>query len=162
MGGGGSDDRVQREATSVLQHLFRFGSHRRTDARGRAVNYTDAALTVVDGDDILTSAPGSSLPPRTEAVHETEPAEDFPSLPGQEHVSIRTKHGTSKAYPATNSKGNSRGGGADFPKLGASSQVTGPPPKATSRGASGSGGRGRGGPVKQSLHAGPKGWGPPR
>merc|ERR1712107_457583 len=122
-----------------MGHLFRFGSHRRTDARGRAVNYSDAALTVVDDDDILTSAPARSPPPRTEAdAHDTEPAEDFPSLPGQEHVSNRSDNRGSKAYPASKSKGSSRGGGrgADFPKLGASSQVSGPPPKATSRGAS--------------------------
>lgn len=66
----------QREATSVLQHLFSFSSSRRTDARGRAVNYRQGGLTVVDDDDV----PDAPAPPRAS----TPPSDDaaaFPSLP---------------------------------------------------------------------------------
>lgn len=78
---------VQREATAVLQHLFRFRSARRTDNRGRAVNFSEAALTVVDDDDILTSGPAaaSSRPPPVVAAAAAPALDratsyDFPSL----------------------------------------------------------------------------------
>merc|ERR1712100_258298 len=47
----------QQEATALLQHLFRFGSTRRTDARGRAILHQEANFTVVDDDEILTALP---------------------------------------------------------------------------------------------------------
>lgn len=77
--GGEVGTSVQREATSVLQHLFRFSSSRRTDARGRAVNYRDGGLTVVDDDDVL--APDASAPSRSARPMPLDEAEAFPSLP---------------------------------------------------------------------------------
>jgi hypothetical protein len=77
--GGEVGTSVQREATSVLQHLFRFSSSRRTDARGRAVNYRNGGLTVVDDDDVL--APDTSAPSRPARPMPVEEAEAFPSLP---------------------------------------------------------------------------------
>merc|ERR1712151_932954 len=88
---------VQREATAVLQHLFRFGSARRTDQRGRAVNYADGALTVVDDDDILAnlgnvnpssgSAGAATARPATAKAAgvtlERATSSDFPQLDGE-------------------------------------------------------------------------------
>lgn len=101
---------VQREATSVLQHLFRFSSSRRTDARGRAVNYQQGGLTVVDDDDVL--APDASAPPRPSTLP-SDDAETFPSLPSD--VPAPKVKAKSKAYPHA-----SRGppsGGDSFPEL---------------------------------------------
>merc|ERR1712070_778782 len=101
---------VQREATSVLQHLFRFSSLRRTDARGRAVNYQQGGLMVVDDDDVL--APDASAPPRSRSPP-SDDAEAFPSLPSDTPApKARAK---SRGYPGT-----SRGpptDGASFPTL---------------------------------------------
>lgn len=52
--GGGGSDSVRREATAVFQHLFRFNV-RDLDSRGRAINYNDGGLTVIDDDDIRVS-----------------------------------------------------------------------------------------------------------
>jgi len=93
--GGEVGTSVQREATSVLQHLFRFSSSRRTDARGRAVNYRDGGLTVVDDDDVL--APDASAPSRPARPMPADEAEAFPSLPSDAPApKARAK---SKAYP---------------------------------------------------------------
>ncbi|CAE7392744.1 unnamed protein product [Symbiodinium sp. CCMP2592] len=53
--GGGGSDSVRREATAVFQHLFRFNV-RDLDSRGRAINYNDGGLTVIDDDDIRVSS----------------------------------------------------------------------------------------------------------
>jgi len=93
LGSAGGDNQamhaVQREATAVLQHLFRFRSSRRTDQRGRAVTYADAGLTVVDDDDILTSGPpvagaaaASSGPLRPPGPPERTISAEYPSIDG--------------------------------------------------------------------------------
>ena len=41
-----SAPQVRREATAVLQHLFRFRSARRTDATGRAITHAEAGAAV--------------------------------------------------------------------------------------------------------------------
>merc|ERR1712048_581941 len=63
----------QREATALLQHLFRFGATRRTDARGRAILHQEANFTVVDDDEVLTTLPRTSP-----AAHTA--IESFPGL----------------------------------------------------------------------------------
>merc|ERR1740129_1669980 len=77
---------VRREATAVLQHLFRFRSARRTDQRGRAIAYADSGLMVVDDDDILTSGPpaASSAPPvpPEPVLPERATSLDYPGLGG--------------------------------------------------------------------------------
>eukprot|EP00927_Polykrikos_kofoidii_P048943 TRINITY_DN43103_c0_g1_i1.p1 TRINITY_DN43103_c0_g1~~TRINITY_DN43103_c0_g1_i1.p1 ORF type:complete len:792 (-),score=195.09 TRINITY_DN43103_c0_g1_i1:182-2491(-) len=162
--GDAADERVQREATVVLQHLFRFGSHRRTDNRGRAVNYSDAGLTVVDDDDILTPlATGEGSGPSRSAASASavaavpeDSADSFPMLPGGKAASAKPR-AVSKAYPGAGRGG--RGGrgydGADFPVLGPPGTVG----SSVSAKAPSGRGRGRGGPTKQSLYRGPKGWG---
>lgn len=108
--GGEVGTSVQREATSVLQHLFRFSSSRRTDARGRAVNYRQGGLTVVDDDDVL--APDPSAPPRP-STPSGDDAEAFPSLPSD--APAPKGKGKSRAYPGV-TQGPPRGGDA-FPDL---------------------------------------------
>jgi hypothetical protein len=85
---------VQREATSVLQHLFRFSSSRRTDARGRAVNYQQGGLPGVDDDDVL--APDTAAPPRARTPPSGD-VEAFPSLPSD--APAPKAKAKSKAYP---------------------------------------------------------------
>merc|ERR1719291_1043994 len=68
-------DAVRREATAVLQHLFRFRSARRTDQRGRAIAYTGGSLTVVDDDDILAPAPASGAAASSGAAPGAAPLE---------------------------------------------------------------------------------------
>lgn len=93
--GGEVGTSVQREATSVLQHLFRFSSSRRTDARGRAVNYRDGGLTVVDDDDVI--APDASAPSRPARPTPVDEAEAFPSLPSD--APAPKAKPKSRAYP---------------------------------------------------------------
>eukprot|EP00439_Symbiodinium_sp_Y106_P044014 s722_g5.t1 len=80
--GGGGSDSVRREATAVFQHLFRF-SVRDLDSRGRAINYNDGGLTVIDDDDIRVSSAQHVVAATAEALGPTQTqdaAEAFPSL----------------------------------------------------------------------------------
>ncbi|CAE7900594.1 unnamed protein product, partial [Symbiodinium sp. KB8] len=80
--GGGGSDSVRREATAVFQHLFRFNV-RDLDSRGRAINYNDGGLTVIDDDDIRVSGAQHVVAAAAEALGPTqaqEPGEAFPSL----------------------------------------------------------------------------------
>lgn len=159
------DDQVQREATAVLQHLFRFRSARRIDDRGRAVNYRDAGLTVVDDDDILAQAEAPADAPRQPGTNE---GPDFPTLGGNSSnssaggpSSAAWRNRQAAGYPSTAAEA--------FPTL-PTSKPKGPPPKAATKAAnagrgqlSSGGGRGKGGPQKQhQLRSGPKGWGAPK
>lgn len=68
-----NDSQEQREAASVLQHIFQYRSGRRTYTRGRAVAFAEAGLAVVDDHDI----------PYQDVAREQPPAADaFPELGG--------------------------------------------------------------------------------
>ncbi|CAE8655774.1 unnamed protein product, partial [Polarella glacialis] len=87
MHGSGGSVGVRREATAVLQHLFTFRSARETDARGRAINFNDGGLTVIDDDDILVPPVAAALSSAFQASREPDlgPADQdalFPALPG--------------------------------------------------------------------------------
>jgi len=144
---------VQREATAVLQHLFRFGSARRTDRQGRAIAYNDGGLTVVDDDDILASGrggePASSAPAELNLQRTT--SVDFPKLADEigagssEPDSRWARHqrpsggvAGAEAFPSLSSK-------APAPKAWGPKAATAAKAKAagTSRGGKGRGGRGR-------------------
>jgi len=148
---------VQREATAVLQHLFRFGSARRTDRRGRAIAYADGGLTVVDDDDILASGGGggpASSAPAEPSFHQTTTM-DFPTLADETSASSSTCDGRWARHQSQRGNGAASSPGAEaFPSL--SSKAPAPKawgPKAaiaakakaagTGRGGKGRGGRGR-------------------
>lgn len=156
--GAGQVHAVQREATAVLQHLFRFGSARRTDQRGRAIAYADAGLTVVDDDDILAAAgntASSSAPAEPDLERMT--SSDFPGLGGGSGSSAPSGRGGWGGQARPPGRGGSAGGRDSFPALAsakAKPKAWGPPKagaasaKAKSgppgRGGKGRGGRGRG------------------
>ncbi|CAE6951971.1 unnamed protein product [Symbiodinium natans] len=82
--GGGGSDLVRREATAVFQHLFRL-SVRDLDSRGRAINYNDGGLTVIDDDDIRVSSAQHAVAATAEVLGTAEPrnpaeSESFPTL----------------------------------------------------------------------------------
>jgi len=73
----GGTDQHQRDAASVLQHLFRFQSSRRTDVTGRSINFQSGGLTVIDDDDILAPAPHA---PQNIEPDGFEPVDSFPVI----------------------------------------------------------------------------------
>lgn len=141
---------VQREATAVLQHLFRFRSARRTDNTGRAIAYEDGGLRIVDDDDILTSDPTVQPAPPVDLDRST--SADFPHLaPSDAGPAATPSKGVGKAWNARGKAGLGRPpGGEAYPSLPsapAKAKAWGPP-KAGSQakaGGRGGGGKGRGG-----------------
>lgn len=179
-GAAAGDDRVQREATAVLQHLFRFQSARRTDRSGHAINYEEGGLRVVDDDDILTAAPRAAAPDRADHEHSAEDGAEYPdlgagvpkasatagswqgrSLASSMRTSGRLDHcgregypAPTEAFPSLPSMASSKGSASAKPKGAAS--------KAASKAASSRGGAstGRGGGGRGKQHQ-PKAWGKP-
>jgi len=109
---------MQREATAILQNLFRFQSMRHADASGHAINFREGGLAVIDDDDILTPLDLTGTTTHSAAAvmarsWEVEGRSDFPLLPGSrptssEHSTVRPHHGaknpvglasSSSAYP---------------------------------------------------------------
>lgn len=150
---------VQREATSVLQNLFRFHSLRRTDQRGHAIAHAEGSLTVVDDDDILTAGP---------ARQSAAPAEVAPALEGGGSEAASGSggwgHGSSRGPPPLTTE-------EAFPTLPgakANAKAKAPAPKAASKAASsgraGARGGGRGGKGAGNKYVNPsrpRGWGTP-
>jgi len=101
-GGGNSNVTTQREATAILQHLFRFQSMRHADASGHAINFTEGGLSVVDDDDILTPLNiTDNTTHSTGAVMARSWESDFPMLPGSrpktsEHCRVSPQYGPQK------------------------------------------------------------------
>lgn len=142
------DDRMQFEATAVLQHLFSFRSSRRSDERGRAVHYSGGGLTVVNDDEVVPFAPRI---PRPAPVDE---GEAFPALGNGGAVSSA---GWSNPSAAGVPKATVSKSPAAFPGLPTSPKrppaAKEKPLKPKAKG---------GGHIKQSLYSGPKAWGPAR
>ncbi|CAL1129076.1 unnamed protein product, partial [Cladocopium goreaui] len=109
---GTGSDAVRREATAVFQHLFRFTHSQNMDSRGRAINFNDGGLTVIDDDDIRVTAAQHAVASTAQALAERDevpvdtgpvpspsmvrgpsgawakasrpqPVEEFPALPGK-------------------------------------------------------------------------------
>eukprot|EP00434_Breviolum_minutum_P010061 symbB.v1.2.008875.t1/scaffold488.1/size197422/8 len=133
--GGTGTDAVRREATAVFQHLFRFTHSQNLDSRGRAINFNDGGLTVIDDDDIRVSAaqhtvastaqvlaereevaagPGPSVsnvpgPSGAWAKASSPQPEEFPALPGAKAKAGSKAKAKAKGKAKTNSGGTARG-----------------------------------------------------
>lgn len=163
--GRSGSDSVRREATAVLQHLFSFRSARDLDTRGRAINYNDGGLTVIDDDDIQVSAAQHAVASNAAELGVTGGPSGmgtaFPSLCGSGGTANQGKgwagkgaktslNNQAETYPSLPSSSRGRGRGNDPGKGGTAKSAAKPK------------GRGGGAPPKQaSLHRQPKGWGSP-
>eukprot|EP00438_Fugacium_kawagutii_P019152 Skav219341 [mRNA] locus=scaffold76:184812:188684:+ [translate_table: standard] len=72
--GGTGTEAVRREASAVFQHLFRFTHAQNLDSRGRAINFNDGGLTVIDDDDIRVTAAQHAVAATARSLERTEEA----------------------------------------------------------------------------------------
>ncbi|CAK9019917.1 Reticulocyte-binding protein 2 homolog a [Durusdinium trenchii] len=147
--GGNGSDAVRREATAVFQHLFRF-QPRNLDSRGRAINYNDGALTVIDDDDIRVSAAQHTVASTAEALGRG--GSDAVSVPGPGPHRVASAP-LSGAWPEAKAAAN-RPVVEEFPAL------PGAKPKAKAPKAKAKAAKAKAAPVGRSLVT-PKTWAKP-